>query len=75
MWKPEHRRVAERRGVRYPSDLTDAESVSSAALATDALSRSMLRAAIPRARPKDNFCMIPPSAIQLSSLKVVPNRG
>jgi transposase len=25
MWKPEHRRAAERRGVRYPSDLTDAE--------------------------------------------------
>ena len=25
MWKPEHRCVAERRGLRYPSDLTDAE--------------------------------------------------
>lgn len=25
MWKPEHRRVAERRSLRYPSDLTDAE--------------------------------------------------
>jgi len=25
MWKPEHRRAAERGGVRYPSDLTDAE--------------------------------------------------
>ena len=25
MWKPEHRRAAERPGVRYPSDLTDAE--------------------------------------------------
>src|SRR6266849_11201961 len=25
MWKPEHRRGAERRGLRYPSDLTDAE--------------------------------------------------
>jgi hypothetical protein len=25
MWKPEHRRVAERRGLRYPKDLTDAE--------------------------------------------------
>ena len=25
MWKPEHRRAAERRGLRYPSDLTDAE--------------------------------------------------
>lgn len=25
MWKPEHRRAAARRGVRYPSDLTDAE--------------------------------------------------
>jgi transposase len=25
MWKPEHRRVAERHGLRYPSDLTDAE--------------------------------------------------
>src|SRR5687767_8770673 len=25
MWKPEHRRAAGRRGVRYPSDLTDAE--------------------------------------------------
>jgi hypothetical protein len=25
MWKPEHRRAAERHGVRYPSDLTDAE--------------------------------------------------
>src|SRR6185437_14578006 len=24
-WKPEHRRAAERRGLRYPSDLTDEE--------------------------------------------------
>ncbi len=25
MWKPEHRRVADRRGLRYPSGLSDAE--------------------------------------------------
>jgi transposase len=25
MWKPEHRRTAERHGLRYPSDLTEAE--------------------------------------------------
>jgi transposase len=25
MWKPEHRRAANRRGLRYPSDLSDAE--------------------------------------------------
>jgi transposase len=25
MWKPEHRRYTDRRGLRYPSDLTDAE--------------------------------------------------
>jgi transposase len=25
MWKPEHRRTADRRGLRYESDLTDAE--------------------------------------------------
>ena len=25
MWKPEHRHAADRRGLRYPSDLTDAE--------------------------------------------------
>ncbi|MSP82098.1 MAG: transposase, partial [Alphaproteobacteria bacterium] len=25
MWTPEHRAVADRRGLRYPSDLTDAE--------------------------------------------------
>ena len=25
MWKPEHRLAADRRGLRYPSDLTDAE--------------------------------------------------
>jgi transposase len=25
MWKPEHRRAADRRGLRYPSDLTDSE--------------------------------------------------
>lgn len=25
MWKPEHRRACDRRGLRYPSDLTDAE--------------------------------------------------
>jgi hypothetical protein len=25
MWKPEHRRAAVRHGLRYPSDLTDAE--------------------------------------------------
>ena len=25
MWKPEHRRAADRRGLRYASDLTDAE--------------------------------------------------
>ena len=27
MWKPDHRRAADRRGLRYPSDLTDAEWV------------------------------------------------
>jgi transposase len=25
MWKPEHRQAADRNGLRYPSDLTDAE--------------------------------------------------
>jgi hypothetical protein len=25
MWKPEHRRAAERKGLRYPNDLMDAE--------------------------------------------------
>ena len=25
MWKPEHRRAAERHGLRYPSDLSDSE--------------------------------------------------
>jgi hypothetical protein len=25
MWKPEHRIAADRRGLRYPSDLIDAE--------------------------------------------------
>ena len=25
MWKPEHRRAADRNSLRYPSDLTDAE--------------------------------------------------
>ena len=25
MWKPEHRHAADRRGIRYPSDLSDAE--------------------------------------------------
>ena len=25
MWTPDHRRAADRRGLRYPSDLTDAE--------------------------------------------------
>ena len=25
MWKPEHRLAADRRGLRYPSDLIDAE--------------------------------------------------
>jgi hypothetical protein len=25
MWKAEHRRAADRRGLRYPSDLTDTE--------------------------------------------------
>ena len=25
MWKPEHRRAADRRGLRFPSDLSDAE--------------------------------------------------
>ena len=27
MWKPEHRAAADRRGLRYPSDMTDAEWV------------------------------------------------
>src|SRR5262249_62368202 len=27
MWKPEHRAAADRSGLRYPSDLTDAEWV------------------------------------------------
>ena len=25
MWTPDHRRAADRRGLRYPSDLTDDE--------------------------------------------------
>lgn len=25
MWKPEHRVAADRRGLRYPSDMTDEE--------------------------------------------------
>jgi hypothetical protein len=25
MWKPEHRLAAERRGLRYPSDMNDSE--------------------------------------------------
>ena len=25
MWKPDHRRAADRSGLRYPSNLTDAE--------------------------------------------------
>ncbi len=25
MWTPEHRRAADRRGLRYPSDLADAD--------------------------------------------------
>jgi transposase len=25
MWQPEHRRAAQRKGLRYPSDMTDAE--------------------------------------------------
>jgi len=32
MWKPEHRLAADRRGLRYPSDLTDAEWVIVAAM-------------------------------------------
>jgi transposase len=28
MWKPEHRRAADRRGLRYPSDLSGAEWAS-----------------------------------------------
>jgi hypothetical protein len=27
MWKPEHRLTADRRSLRYPSDLSDAEWV------------------------------------------------
>ena len=32
MWKPEHRLAADRRGLRYPSDLTDAEWAIMAAM-------------------------------------------
>jgi len=32
MWKPEHRLTAERRGLRYPSDLSEAEWVLVAAM-------------------------------------------
>jgi hypothetical protein len=27
MWKPEHRITADRSGLRYPNDLTDAECI------------------------------------------------
>ena len=27
MWKPEHRRAADRRGLRYDSDLTDGDTL------------------------------------------------
>jgi hypothetical protein len=31
MWKPEHRRAADRHGLRYPSDLSDREWTIAAA--------------------------------------------
>ena len=34
MWKPGHRLAADRRGLRYPSDLTDAEYDGSRRLAS-----------------------------------------
>jgi transposase len=44
MWTPEHRRAADRRGLRYPSDLTDAEW---------ALVESMIPPAKRGGRPRD----------------------
>jgi transposase len=43
MWKPEHRRAADRRGLRYDSDLTDAEW---------ALVEPLIRPAKPGGRPR-----------------------
>ena len=43
MWKPEHRRACGRRGLRYPSDLTDAEW---------ALVQSLIRPAKRGGRPR-----------------------
>ncbi len=37
MWKPEHRLAADRRGLRYPSDLTDAEWAIVAAMMVNRL--------------------------------------
>ena len=44
MWKPERRRYADRRGLRYPSDLTDAEW---------AMLAPMIRPAKRGGRPRD----------------------
>lgn len=43
MWKPEHRVAADRRGLRYPSDMTDAEWELVAALIPAGCPRSQAR--------------------------------
>ena len=59
MWKPEHRRAAERRSLRYPSDLTDtlcriATALCSSSIGAHAASSpsSSLSSLIPGAVPK-----------------------
>ena len=57
MWTPEHRQAAARRGLRYPSDLTDAEWALIEPMIPPAR-RSAARRERPRGAQRDLLCSL-----------------
>ncbi len=66
MWKPEHRRAATRRGLRYESDLTDAEW---------ALVAPLIRPAKRGGRPAPGGCARGAQRHSLRALDGLPMEG
>src|SRR5205085_1343162 len=58
MWKPEHRRAADRHGLRYPSDLNDSEWALIEAAVPPAKRGGRRRGERPRGSERDLLCAL-----------------
>jgi hypothetical protein len=73
MWKPEHRFAADRRGLRYPSDLTDAEWGIAAPMDLTTWSTHSRRI-VPINLSAKQFCHGEAGAMGLSRIPMARNR-